>query len=88
MCWGWEPWPKGFTYVGTGEGDAGFRNVTQAVAAPHQIGGYREMDEKLYKPVSIACIRMENAPSSDAARKFAEFLGTDDAKAIIAAHGL
>lgn len=80
--------PQVFTYLATGEVDAGFMNLTQALAAPDQIGGYREMDEKLYKPVSIACIRMENAPSSDAARKFAEFLGTDDAKAIIAAHGL
>ena len=80
--------PQVFTYLATGEVDAGFMNLTQALAAPDQIGGYREMDEKLYKPVSIACIRMENAPSPDAARTFAEFLGTDDAKAIIAAHGL
>ncbi len=80
--------PQVFTYLATGEVDAGFMNLTQALAAPDQIGGYREMDEKLYKPVSIACILMENAPSPDAARKFADFLGTDDAKAIIAAHGL
>jgi ABC-type molybdate transport system substrate-binding protein len=58
------------------------------VAAADKIGGYREMDEKLYKPIVISCIRTENSPSPDAARKFAEFLGTETAQAIITAHGL
>ena len=80
--------PQVFAYLTTGEVDAGFMNLTQAVAAADKIGGFREMDEKLYKPIAIACIRLENAPSPDAARKFAEFLGTGAAKAIVAAHGM
>ena len=80
--------PQVFAYLATGEVDAGFMNLTQAVAAADKIGGFREMDEKLYKPIAIACIRLETAPSADAARKFAEFLGTDAARAIISAHGL
>jgi len=80
--------PQVFSYLATGEVDAGFMNLTQAVAAADKIGGYREMDEKLYKPIVISCIRTENSPSPDAARKFAEFLGTETAQAIITAHGL
>lgn len=80
--------PQVFAYLATGEVDAGFMNLTQAVAAADKIGGYREMDEKLYKPIVISCIRMENSPSAGAARKFAKFLETKAARAIIAAHGL
>ena len=80
--------PQVFAYLATGEVDAGFMNLTQAVAAADKIGGYREMDEKLYKPIVISCIRTENSPSPDAARKFADFLGTETARAIITAHGL
>jgi molybdate transport system substrate-binding protein len=80
--------PQVFAYLATGEVDAGFMNLTQAVAAADKIGGFREMDEKLYKPIAIACIRLATSPSADAARKFAEFLGTDAARAIISTHGL
>ena len=80
--------PQVFAYLATGEVDAGFMNLTQAVAAADKIGGYREMDEKLYKPIVISCIRMANSPSAGAAQKFANFLETKTARAIIAAHGL
>ena len=80
--------PQVFTYLATGEVDAGFMNLTQALAAADKIGGHREMDEKLYKPIAIACIRMENSPAPDAARGFSAFLGTETARSIIAAHGL
>lgn len=80
--------PQVFAYLATGEVDAGFMNLTQAVAAADKIGGHREMDEKLYRPIAISCIRLENSPAPDAARKFAAFLQTQTARDIISAHGL
>ena len=53
-----------------------------------QLGGYVEMDEKLYKPIAIACIRLQTSPNAAAAENFARFLQTQKARAILAAHGL
>ena len=80
--------PQVFTYLTTGEVDAGFLNLTQAVAIKEQLGGYIEMDEKLYKPIAIACIRLQTSPNTTAAKDFARFLQTEEARAILAAHGL
>jgi len=80
--------PQVFTYLSTGEVDAGFLNLTQAVAIKEQLGGYIEMDEKLYKPIAIACMQLQTSPNTTAAKDFARFLQTEEARAILAAHGL
>lgn len=80
--------PQVFTYLTTKEVDAGFINLTQAVAVKDKIGGFREMDQSLYDPIAISCIRLETSPSPDVARDFAKFLETGTARSIIAAHGL
>ena len=80
--------PQVFTYLSTGEVDAGFLNLTQAMAVAKQLGGYIEMDEKFYKPIAIACIRLQTSPNSAAAKDFARFLQTEEARAILKAHGL
>jgi len=68
--------------------DAGFLNLTQAMAVGKQLGGYIEVDEKFYKPIAIACIRLQTSPNTAAAKDFIRFLQTEEARAILAAHGL
>ena len=80
--------PQVFTYLATGEVDAGFMNLTQALAARDKLGGYREMDGTKYRHIAISCIRLESSPHPGAAQAFADFLKTDAARAVIAAHGL
>lgn len=80
--------PQVFTYLSTGEVDAGFLNLTQVLAVTNQLGGYREVDATLYAPISIGCFQLKTAPNSAAATDFARFLGSEKAKAILAAHGL
>lgn len=80
--------PQVFTYVVTGEVDAGFMNLTQALAGKDRLGGYTEVDSGKYRDIAISCIRLAGSPNPDAARSFAEFLKTDAARAIIGAHGL
>ena len=80
--------PQVFTYVATGEVDAGFMNLTQALAGKDKLGGYTEVDSEKYRNIAISCIRLAASPNADAARSFAEFLKTDAARAIIGAHGL
>jgi len=80
--------PQVFAYLSTGEVDAGFLNLTQAMAVTKQLGGFIEMDEKLYKPIAIACIRLQTSPNAAAAEDFARFLQTEEARTILTAHGL
>ncbi|MGE4442568.1 MAG: molybdate ABC transporter substrate-binding protein [Desulfomicrobium sp.] len=80
--------PQVFTYLSTGEVDAGFLNLTQAMAVTKQLGGYIEVDQKFYKPIAIACIRLQTSPNTAAATDFTRFLRTEEARAILAAHGL
>jgi molybdate transport system substrate-binding protein len=80
--------PQVFTYLSTGEVDAGFLNLTQVLAVKEQLGGYREMDATLYAPIAITCFQLKTAPNSAAATDFARFLGSEKAKSILAAHGL
>lgn len=80
--------PQVFTYLSTGEVDAGFLNLTQVLAVKDQLGGYRELDAALYAPIAIACFQLKTAPNPAAATDFARFLWTEKAKSILAAHGL
>lgn len=80
--------PQVFAYLSTGEVDAGFMNLTQAMAVGDKIGGYRIIDNTLHSPIAIVCIQLENAPKPQAARDFAEFLRSEPARAIITDHGL
>lgn len=80
--------PQILTYLSTGEVDAGFMNLTQAQATAHTLGGYAEIDQQLYSPISITCIRMDSSPSPDAAKNFGAFLETETARSIISAHYL
>lgn len=80
--------PQVFTYLASGEVDAGFLNLTQAVSVKEQIGGYTEIDPSLYAPISIDCFALTTSTHAQAIEGFRAFLGTDKAKAIIAAHGL
>ena len=80
--------PQVFAYLATGEVDAGFMNLTQALAGKDKLGGYTEVDSEKYRNIAISCIRLSASPNADAARSFAEFLKSDAARAIISAHGL
>ncbi|PTV97389.1 molybdate transport system substrate-binding protein [Rhodobacter aestuarii] len=75
--------PQVTAYLTTGEVEAGFLNITDAIGAGAAIGGYVPVDPALYSPIEIACGLL-----SDEAAGFAAFLETPTAKAIMAANGL
>lgn len=80
--------PQVFTYLASGDVDAGFLNLTQAVTVKNQLGGYSEIDADLYEPITIACFALTTSTNLDAVQGFQRFLGTDEARAIMVAHGL
>lgn len=80
--------PQVFAYLSTAEVDAGFLNLTQALAAADHLGGYRVLENELYTPIAIECFQLKTAPNPKAAKDFARFLESGTARSILAAHGL
>lgn len=80
--------PQVTSYVASGEVDAGFVNATDAIGAGANIGGFVEVDAKLYDPVEVACGVLAAAKDSKAVDRFARFLATDQARGILHRYGL
>ncbi len=80
--------PQVTSYVARGEMDAGFVNATDAIGMTGNIGGFVEVDPKLYDLVEVGCGVVASAKNSVAADGFAKFLATDAARAILTRYGL
>jgi len=80
--------PQVTTYLQSGEVDAGFVNRTDVMDAGPSIGGYLEIDPALYNPIEIVAVEAGQAKSPEAAKAFAAFLASPEARAIITRHGL
>jgi molybdate transport system substrate-binding protein len=80
--------PQVTSYIASGEIDAGFVNLTEAIGAAANIGGYVEVRPELYDPVEVVCAIPFSARDAAAARDFAAFIETDRARAILQRHGL
>lgn len=80
--------PQVSAYVTSGEVEVGFINLTDALAIKDQVAKVIPIDEKLYSPILIVAKHLADLPHADAAKRFAEFLKTDAAKAIAEKHGL
>jgi molybdate transport system substrate-binding protein len=80
--------PQVSAYLVTGEIDAGFINLTDALAIRQKIGGYFEVDAALYKPIVIVAARLKNAPQNEEAKAFAAFIRTQKAQAVLKQYGL
>jgi molybdate transport system substrate-binding protein len=80
--------PQVTSYVISGEVDAGFVNATDAIGAAGNVGGFLEVDPKLYDPVEVACGIVASGAKGPAVAGFIAFLATDEARAILARYGL
>jgi len=80
--------PQVSAYLVAGTVDAGFINITDALGLEGKIAGFDEIPADLYDPPLIALAFPKERPASEAANAFADFLGSDAAKAILRLYGL
>jgi molybdate transport system substrate-binding protein len=80
--------PQVTSYLVSGEIDAGFVNATDAIGAAGNIGGFVEVDQKLYDPVEVSCGIVAASATGPAVADFMTFLNTAAARAILTRYGL
>jgi molybdate transport system substrate-binding protein len=80
--------PQVSAYLISGEVDAGFINLTEALAIAPKIGGYREIDARLYTPIRIVGGVLRPQADKASVQALGRFLKSPEARAILAKHGL
>lgn len=80
--------PQVTSYVVSGEVDAGFVNATDAIGAAGNIGGFIEVDQKLYDPVEVSCAIVGPANDVAGVGGFLAFIDTAEARSILTRYGL
>jgi len=80
--------PQVVSYLLTGEADAGFINLTEALANKDKLGGYLIVDSKAYKPIDIVAGTVKGFEENPANRQFIEFLKTPAVQTIAKKYGL
>lgn len=79
--------PQVMAYISSGEVDAGFVNLTEALASSGKIGGYLTLDAKDYTPIRIQAARLD-AVDSAALTDLMTFLRSESAQQQLRSFGL
>lgn len=80
--------PQVSTYVATGEVDAGFVNLTEALALGERVGARLEAPASCYDPIELSVGVVKGRGDSAAARAFIDYLATPAARSVLERHGL
>jgi molybdate transport system substrate-binding protein len=80
--------PQVTSYLVSGEVDAGFINLTDALSARERLGSMLLIEEGLHDTISIVAGLLREAPAPEAAESFLGFLATESAQGIAGEHGL
>ena len=79
--------PQATSYLISGEVDAGFINITDALGAGDKIGGYRVI-EGGYTPIRIVAGVIKGYENNAQVKGFLTFMSSPDAAAILKAYGM
>lgn len=79
--------PQVFSYLMTGDLDAGFVNLAVVKQQGNKIGGWMEVKDG-YDPLFLVAGVVKSHENDADVRDFVNFLGTDQARAVYAKHGL
>ncbi len=79
--------PQVFSYLVSGEMDAGFVNRVVVRAGKEKIGGFLEI-ENGYPPLNMVAAVVKGEQSNPEVKSFIDFLKTENGKAILKKHGV
>lgn len=80
--------PQVSAYLITGEIDAGFINLTDALGIKEKIGGYIEADTSFYPPIIIVGAVLKDAPDTALAKVFTDFINSPESRELLKGYGL
>ncbi len=80
--------PQVVSYLLTGEADAGFINLTEALANKDKLGGYIIVPQEDYKPIEIVAGVVKGFEDKSSTKEFIQFIKTDEAKETLSKFGL
>ena len=80
--------PQVSTYVATGEVDAGFINLTEALALGGRAGARLDAPASCYDPIELSVGVLKGRGHSVGARAFIDYLATPEARGVLERHGL
>lgn len=80
--------PQVSAYLITGDVDAGFINLTEALALKDKIGGYLEIDPASYAPIHIVGAVLPAHAEDPALAALNDYLNGSEARTILARYGL
>lgn len=80
--------PQVVSYLLTGEADAGFINLTEALANKDKLGGYIIVPQEKYKLIEIVSGTVNGFEDKTETKKFIAFLESETAKKIFTKYGL
>lgn len=80
--------PQVSAYLISGEIDAGFINLTEALGIKDKIGGYQEIERGQYSPIHIVGAVIQGFENTATVKALQQFLESPEARAIAEKHGL
>ncbi len=80
--------PQVSAYLISGEVDAGFINLTEALGIKDKIGGYLELDQNYYNRIRIVGGVVDGFGEQPAVLQLQQFVETPEARSILEKHGL
>lgn len=80
--------PQVMSYLLTGEADAGFVNLTEALANKDKLGGYIIVPENAYKPIEIVAGTVTGFADNELTIDFISYIKSNTARTIIKKYGL
>jgi len=80
--------PQVSGYVISGSAEAGFVNITDAIAMRESIGGWVEMPQDLYDPIVIGMAATKGWGDKPEVKVFMQFMQGDKARQILGQYGL
>lgn len=79
--------PQVSTYVLTGEVDAGFVNLSEAMSHANRFSQPIEMPQSCYRPIDLSIVPIDGRTTVEG-QAFLDFLASDKTKEILKRHGL